>query len=108
MTESRACSDTQFISSVEGIEAFPHIVRLLARGTPLGMEQLAALAGRPEGEVDRDLRSPPGTAWDEHGRLVGFGLTLRPTRDRYTVDGHTFYTWRATDTLLCTLIIGQP
>ncbi|HZT65164.1 MAG TPA: organomercurial lyase MerB [Acidimicrobiales bacterium] len=108
MTESRACSDARFISRVEGIEAFPHLVRLLARGTPIGMEQLAALAGRPEGEVDRLLRSQPGTDWDEHGRLVGFGLTLRPTQTRYTVNGHTFYTWCATDTLLCTLIIGQP
>jgi alkylmercury lyase len=108
MTESHACSDANFISSVEGIEAFPHLVRLLAGGRPIAMDELATLAGRPEDEVDRLLRSQPGTDWDESGRLVGFGLTLRPTQHRYTVNGHTFYTWCATDTLFFTLIIGQP
>jgi alkylmercury lyase len=108
MTESHACSDANFISSVEGIEAFPHLVRLLARGTPIGMDELAALAGRPEDEVDRLLRSQPGTDWDKYGRLLGFGLTLRPTQHRYTVKGHTFYTWCATDTLLFSHLIDQP
>jgi alkylmercury lyase len=108
MTEYHACSDAIFISSVEGFEAFPHLVRLLARGTPVGINELAALAHRPEDEVDRLLRSQPGTDWDEEGRLVGFGLTLRPTQHRYTVSGPTLYTWCATDTLLFTVIIGKP
>jgi alkylmercury lyase len=108
MTEHHACSDAAFISSVEGFGAFPHLVRLLARGTPVGIDELAALAGRPEDEVDRLVRSQPGTDWDEQGRLVGFGLTLRPTQHRYIVGGRTLYTWCATDTLLFTQIIGEP
>jgi alkylmercury lyase len=40
--------------------------------------------------------------------LVGFGLSLRPTEHRYTVAGRTLYTWCATDTLLFTVILGQP
>jgi alkylmercury lyase len=108
MTEHHACSDAAFISSVEGFEAFPHFVRLLARGTPVQVDELSALAGRPEEEVDRLLRSQHGTEWDEEGRLVGFGLTLRPTRHRYTVAGRSLYTWCATDTLLFTVIIGEP
>src|SRR6185437_16147936 len=108
MNEHHACSDATFISSVEGSEAFPHLVRLLVKGAPVGIDELAAIAGRPEDEVDRLLRSQPGTDWDEQGRLVGFGLTLRPTRHRYIVGGHTLYTWCATDALLFTQIIGEP
>jgi alkylmercury lyase len=107
MTEHHA-RDATFISSVEGFEAFPHLVRLLARGTPVNIEELAALAGRPKDDVDWLVRSQPGTDWDDHGRLVGFGLTLRPTQHRYMIAGRTLYAWCATDTLLFTQIIGEP
>ena len=75
MTAFHACSDAAFISSVEGFEALPHVVRLLARGTPVGVEELADSAGVPEDKVVRLLRSQAGTEWDDDGRLVGFGLT---------------------------------
>lgn len=108
MTEAHACGDSSFISRVDGFEAFPLLVRLLAGGNPVRIDEIAILAGRPEGDVERLVRSQPGAEWDNHGRLVGFGLTLRPTGHRYTVAGRTLYTWCATDTLLFTLILGKP
>jgi alkylmercury lyase len=108
MTECHACSDANFISSVEGFDAIPHLVRLLARGNPVSVDELASTARLPEDQVGRLLRSQAGTEWDEGGRLVGFGLSLRPTQHRYTVAGRTLYTWCATDTLLFTAILGQP
>lgn len=106
MTQYHACSDAAFISSVEGFEVLPHLVRLLARGVPVSVEELAASAGVPEDQVVRLLRSQAGTEWDDQGRLVGFGLTPRPTQHRYTFGGLTLYTWCASDTLLFTPILG--
>lgn len=108
MTEYHACSDAAFISSVDGFEVLPHLVRLLARGTPVCVEELAATAGVPENQVARLLRSQAGTEWDDRGRLVGFGLTPRSTQYQYTVAGVTLYTWCASDTLLFTPILGTP
>ncbi|MGH7722282.1 MAG: organomercurial lyase MerB [Candidatus Dormibacteria bacterium] len=106
MTENCNCSDAAFISSVEGFEAFPHLVRLIARGEPVEISEVAEIAQLPAAEVERTLRAQPGTDWDDAGRLLGFGLTLRPTEHRYIVSGRTLFTWCATDTLLFTLILG--
>ena len=54
------------------------------------------------------LRAQPGTDWDDDGRVVGFGLTLRPTPHRFVVDGQVLYTWCATDTLIFPAILGRP
>lgn len=106
MSEHAGCSDAAFISSVEGFESFPHLVRLIARGRPVELTEIAGIAQRPDAEVEQALRAQPGTDWDDEGRLVGFGLTLVPTEHRYIVGGRTLYTWCATDTLLFTLILG--
>ncbi|MGH9100822.1 MAG: organomercurial lyase MerB [Acidimicrobiales bacterium] len=106
MTERASCGDAAFISSVEGFDTFPHIVRLIARGQPVDIDELASLVQRSPDEVERALRAQSGTEWDVEGRLVGFGLSLRPTEHRFTVAGRTLYTWCATDTLLFTVILG--
>ncbi|MGH9122421.1 MAG: organomercurial lyase, partial [Acidimicrobiales bacterium] len=106
MTERASCSDAAFISSVEGFDAFPHIVRLIARGQPVDIDELASLVRRSPAEVERSLRAQSGTEWDADGHLVGFGLSLGPTEHRFTVAGRTLHTWCATDTLLFTIILG--
>ncbi len=106
MSENCNCSDATFISGVDGFEAFPHLLRLIARGQPVEISEIAAFAGRPATEVEGVLRAQPGADWDDEGRLVGFGLSLVPTEHRYTVGGRTLYTWCATDTLLFTPILG--
>jgi alkylmercury lyase len=106
MTEPHACSDAELISSLEGFPAIPHMLRLLARGRPVDLTELAAESGQPAPDLERMLRAQPGTEWDDDGRLVGFGLSLRPTAHRYLLGGQTLYTWCATDTLFFTVILG--
>jgi alkylmercury lyase len=106
VTEPHACSDAELISSFEGSPAIPTLLRLIARGRPVDLAELAAVSGPPAPDLERILRAQPGTEWDDDGRLVGFGLSLRPTAHRYLVSGRTLYTWCATDTLLFTVILG--
>jgi alkylmercury lyase len=107
MNEHHVCSDAAFLSSLDGFELIPHIVRALAQGPPVPIEEIAVAAGLPSADVERLLRSQPGTEWDDEARLVGFGLTPTPTEHRFTVAGKTLYTWCATDTLFFTAILGR-
>jgi alkylmercury lyase len=58
-------------------------------------------------DVDAALRRHPGVDWDEHGRLVGFGLTLRPTPHRFTFDGRTVFGFCASDALSFPVVLGR-
>jgi alkylmercury lyase len=107
MTQPHACNDAAFLASVDGIDALPHLLRLLARGEPVDLGELTDLAGRAGAELARVVHAQPGAEWDSNGRLVGFGLTPRPTDYRFVVGGKTFYTWCASDTLFFTVILGQ-
>jgi alkylmercury lyase len=107
VTEPYACDDAAFISSVEGFRAIPHLLRLLARGEPVALAGLAGVGGHSGAELERVLRAQPGTEWDGDGRLVGFGLTPRPTGYRFLVGGKTLCTWCASDTLFFTVILGE-
>ncbi|MGH9129171.1 MAG: alkylmercury lyase MerB [Acidimicrobiales bacterium] len=101
------CTDAEFIARYEGYELVPHLVRLLAGGRPLPLDELAEAAGAPVDRVRSLLGSLPGGEWDDQGRLVGFGLTLRPTAHHFVVGGQDLYTWCATDTLLFTVVLGR-
>jgi alkylmercury lyase len=79
----------------------------LAGGEPVDVERIAARARVPEAQALDFLRSSPAE-WDERGRLVGFGLTLRETRHRFTTQGRTLYTWCAPDALAFPVLIGAP
>lgn len=76
------------------------LVRLLVNGDPVTIEQLALASGRPADDVHRSLAVVPDTEYDDQGRIVGQGLTLRPTPHRFTVAGVELYTWCALDTLV--------
>lgn len=102
------CTDAELIARVEGHELMPQLLRLLARGRPLAPDELAAATGEPLARVRAMLASQAGVEWDDQGRLVGFGITLRATPHRFVVDGHDLYTWCATDTLLFTVMLDQP
>lgn len=106
MSDYHVCSDARFLSRLDGFELIPHILRALATGKPVALDEIATAAGAPSEEVRRLLRSQPGTDWDGEGRLVGFGLTPVPTDHRFIVDGTPLYTWCATDTLIFTVILG--
>jgi len=84
------------------------MIRLLAQGRPVALERLATEAGVPAQTIESWLRAQPGTDWDDSGRLLGFGLTQKPTRHRYIVDGRVLFTFCAADTLIFTPILGRP
>lgn len=107
MTERYVCNDAAFISSFEGFRAIPQLLRLLAHGEPIDLRELADTGGQPGADLERILRGQPGTEWDGDGRLVGFGLTPRPTDYRFLVGGKTLYTWCASDTLFFTVILDE-
>ena len=86
----------------------PHAYRLLAEGQPVTLERLAAVSSVPVQDVEAALRQQPGTDWDDHGRLLGFGLTLRSTPHRFTFDdGRTVFAWCASDALTFPVVVGR-
>ncbi|WP_020501435.1 organomercurial lyase MerB [Sciscionella marina] len=90
-------------------DLLPHLWRLLVDlGEPVSAEHLAAAGGWPMEKVQAELARQPGVDWDEHGRIAGFGLTLRPTPHAFTFDRRTVYGWCATDTLQFPRGLGHP
>lgn len=63
------------------------LLRLLADGDPVSIDDLAAAAALTADEVRARLAAMPDTEYDDQGRIIGQGLTLRPTRHRFTVAG---------------------
>ncbi|WP_199429520.1 organomercurial lyase MerB [Qaidamihabitans albus] len=84
------------------------LLRLLARGEPVTLGALAAAHGQPVEDVRRALATSPDIEYDGHGRIVGAGLTLRPTPHRFEIDGRVLYTWCAMDTLVYPRLLASP
>ena len=76
------------------------LLRLLADGRPVSVEDLAAAAGRSVDDVRQTVASLPDVEIDDQGLIVGYGLTLRETPHRFEIDGKRLYTWCALDTLV--------
>ena len=83
------------------------LLKLLAHGEPVEITTLAADTGQSVEEVRARMTAVPDTEYDEAGRIVGHGLTLRPTPHRFTVDGQELYTWCALDTLMFPTLLGR-
>jgi alkylmercury lyase len=84
------------------------ILQELATGQPVDPERLAALAGVPLDQTLALLQQAP-SEWDPGGtRLIGLGLTSKPTRHRFQVHGHSLYTWCAVDAMFFPMLIGAP
>lgn len=84
------------------------LLRLLAGGEPVTTAALADAAGRPEPQVAQALTAWPDTEYDDAGRIIGYGITQRPTPHRFIVAGRQLYTWCALDTLIFPAILDQP
>jgi alkylmercury lyase len=82
------------------------LLELLTQGEPVAIGTLAAASGLAEEEIRARLAAVPDTEYDDAGRIVGQGLTLRPTPHRFTVDGQELYTWCALDTLIFPLLLN--
>jgi alkylmercury lyase len=83
------------------------LLRLLCRGEPVTIAELAAAAGQASDVVQSMVAGWNDTEYDRQGRILGWGLTLRPTPHRFNVDGKQLYTWCALDTLFFPAVIGR-
>ena len=95
------------LRQIKGYELFPHMWRLLGEGAPVPVDRLAAAVGWPVERVRETLRGHPAE-WDDQDRLVGFGMTLRPTPHKFTFEGRSLYGWCASDTLMFPVLLGKP
>lgn len=82
------------------------LLHLLAQGEPVAIGDLAAVTGRTEPEIRAGLAAVPDTEYDEDGRIIGQGLSLRPTPHRLELAGEQLYTWCALDTLVFPTLLG--
>ena len=89
------------------VSVLPTVLRRLAEGRPVDTATLAAELGRPTAALDA-LLDRFGVERDDAGRVVGAGLTLRPTPHRFTVGGRLLYTWCALDALVFPSLLGEP
>ena len=84
------------------------LLKLLALGDPVDVSDLAAATGRAGEEVRTALKAMGDTEYDGSGRIIGQGLTQRPTQHRFEVNGEQLYTWCALDTLVFPALLGRP
>ena len=77
------------------------LFQLLLEGKPVPPDRLAATLHRTQKEV-ADLIE--GAELDKDGNIVGFGLSIVPTRHSYQIDGRQFYVWCAADAITFPLV----
>jgi alkylmercury lyase len=83
------------------------LLRGLAEGAPVSVDELARRAGRSVADVDRRLSGWPNVERDEDGRVVAFaGLSLRPTPHVLKFGDRVLYTWCAWDALFLPELLG--
>lgn len=75
------------------------LIRLLAAGQPLSHDDLVQITGLPPGDLTERL-ARMDLDYDEAGRVIGAGLTLRPTPHRFEIGGRQLFTWCALDALM--------
>lgn len=83
------------------------VYRLLARGAPVRLDEVAQVTGLGVAGVAARLARWPGVFQDERGRLVGFwGLALPAMGHRFRTGGRDLFTWCAWDPLFVARIVG--
>ncbi|WJQ13721.1 organomercurial lyase MerB [Geobacillus stearothermophilus] len=86
---------------------FKSLLKLLANGKSVSIEEIAKETGKSTEEVETVLAGLPSVERDEQGKVVGYGLTLIPTPHRFEVDGKSLYAWCALDTLMFPRLLGR-
>jgi alkylmercury lyase len=82
------------------------MLRRLAQGEPLALDTLASDTGQAVEAIRAELLRHGDIEYDHAGRIVGNGITLRPTPHRFEIDGRELYTWCALDTLAFPAMLG--
>jgi alkylmercury lyase len=76
------------------------ILHQVTRGKPIKKVTLAASLRVSQEDIEQRLLHLPDTEFDSQGNILGWGVTLVPTRHRFQVHGQSLYTWCAFDTVL--------
>lgn len=110
MTKEPTAITDRLVTAETGLEAWLWLplLRLLADGEPVSIAQLPTATDRTADEVQNALAAVPDTEYDDQGRIIGQGLTLRPTRHHFEVGGEQLYTWCALDTLIFPQLLDRP
>lgn len=83
------------------------LLELLLEGRPVSGEELARSLDRDLSEVRAVIERLGDLEFDSSGRIVGSGISLRPTPHRMTIEGRTVFTWCAWDTLTFPPLLGR-
>ncbi len=83
------------------------LLRELAKGSPVTKDALTQSLGWPADRVVAMLEIALATEYDDAGNVMGYGISLRNTRQVFEVDGQLLYTWCALDTLIFPAVIGK-
>lgn len=88
-----------------------HTLRLLAGGEAVAAGQAADSAGLSQElaqTIFQQIKAAGAAEFDEQDRVTGLnGLSIRPTRVRFTVGGKNLYAWCAMDTLGLPYLLQQ-
>lgn len=87
---------------------WPALLRELARGRPVTINDLTRVTGRSTADVRDGLAGLSDTEYDSNGALIGHGITLRETPHLFTVGAQVLYTWCALDTLIFPIVLDRP
>lgn len=83
------------------------VLHQVSRGKPLPKATLSTSLKISQDELEQRLTRLPDTEFDREGNIVGWGVTLVPTRHRFQVGGKSLYTWCAFDTVLFPPTLGE-
>jgi len=86
---------------------FCHVlIRLLAAGHPLSHDQIAQITGLPLQDLSDRLHRMD-LDYNEAGRVIGAGLTLRPTPHHFEIGDRLLYTCCALDALMYSGLLSE-
>ena len=74
----------------------------LAKGEPIPRKRVSEVLQVPLEEIDEVLADIKATGgqFNGEGDLIGYTMTLKPTRHSFRVNGNDMYTWCSLDTIL--------
>lgn len=83
------------------------LLHLLAEGQAVPLWLLADRLSWPVERVSSVIHGCSDTELDQAGQIIGWGLSLLPTRHQFLLSEQTLFTWCALDTLMYPAILGQ-
>lgn len=83
------------------------LLHQVSRGKPLSKASLATSLQIGHNELEHRLARVLDTEFDSEGNIIGWGVTLMPTRHRFQLDDQVLFTWCAFDTVLFPPTLGQ-